>query len=230
MSRKAFTLLFMMFSTIAFSSIAGSAQALTAETMDFRFRGFAAGQCYIAYGGTGPGFPNPLDWSGLGNGQATATGYASDATETFPTSIPDVYISENIRAIGEITIGWTEGDGSKHRIIAGIYSTATSEALFYPSNNQFVLTIPMYSPPDKCMRFNGIYVSSSKIARISGIALFAVGIYGPNPWPDNIIVLLGDEQSGTLFFIAWSRLGTPTPSPLGFLPAAKAYASFVKKA
>jgi hypothetical protein len=230
MNRKTFSLALLILSAIAFSNVASLVQAQTATTLDFRFRGLAAGQCIIAYGGPGPGFPNPLNWAGLGDGCATADGFAADATATFPSPITGLYISENIRASGTVSVKWTEGDESRHHLTVRVYSTEASEGLFFPSNNQFVLSIRMYSPPEKCFRFKGVYVSGSGTASISGITLFASGIYGPFPWPDVMIVLLFDEQSGTLFFIAWSRSGTPTPVPPGYLPAAKAYSSFSKEA
>jgi len=199
------------------------------ETHDFRFGARVAGQCFIAYGPPGAGFPDPVDWTGLGSGQTTVTGYASDATATLPISIPsqyvvpNVYYSENVRVGGAITIAWTEQDGSRHSINAEFRSPATSEALFYPSNNQFVIPIPMYLPQD-VMRFSGIHhVSGSKATSISGEAILAAGIYAPYPWPDVIIVLLNDELSGTLFFIGWARLSAP------LLPAAKAYNTIVRE-
>jgi len=233
LNRKAFVLVLVTLLCIVSSNAVMSAWGQT-EALDFRYRASAVGECVIAYGGFGPGVPYPMKWAGTGDGHAIATGYAADATETFPISIPDVYISESIRATGAVSARWTEQDGSKHSLIVTLYSTETSEALFYPGSNQFVLPIPMYSPPEKALRFKGVYQDGSRTEQISGGALFGSGIYGPYPWSDRIFVLLGVEQSGTLFLLGWSRVNTwigfgpPNPPTFIALSAAKLYQTEVK--
>jgi len=233
LNKKAFVLALVALLFILSSNAVTAAWGQT-EVFDFRYRASAVGECVIAYGGVGPGVPYPLKWVGTGDGQAMATGFAADATETFPISVPGVYISESITVNGAVSARWTEQDGSKHRLMVKLYLTETSEALFYPSNNQFVLPIPMYSPPEKALRFRGVYLNGSRTEDISGGALFASGIYGPNPWPDRIIVLLGVEQSETLFIFVWSRtntlisFGPPNPPTFIALSAAKLYQTEVK--
>jgi len=224
-SRKALVLLSVMLLAVISSNAVMLVRGQN-ETHDFRFGGLAAGQCLIAYGGVGPGVPYPMKWSGLGDGLAMVSGYATDAT-AFPSIVAGLYISENIRAMGAVTVGWTEADGSKHRLAVVVYSTETSQGLFSPSKNQFELSIPEYSSPDRFIIFKGVYVNGSKSVGISGIAVFSAGLAGPAP--DSIAVWLVDVQFETLFFIGWSRAGTPTPFPPGYVPAAKAYNSIVKE-
>jgi len=235
LNKRTFLLTLVVLLSILSSNAAMLAWGQT-EVLDFRYRASAMGECLIAYGGVGPGVPYPLKWVGTGDGHATASGYATDATETFPIIVPGggVYISESITANGAVSARWTEQDGSRHSLIVRLYLTETSEALFYPSNNQFVLPIPMYSPPEKALRFKGIYQNDSRTEDISGGALFASGIYGAYPWPDRIIILLGVEQSETLFMLVWSRtntlisFGPPNPPTFIALSAAKLYQTEVK--
>jgi len=233
LNRKAFVLVLVTLLSIVSSNAVMLTWGQT-EALDFRYRALAVGECVIAYGGFGPGVPYPMKWAGTGDGHAIATGYATDATETFPISVPDVYISESIRAIGAVSARWTEQDGSKHSLMVTLYSTETSEALFYPSKNQFALAIPEYSPAEKALRFKGVYLNGSRIEHVSGGALFASGIYGYYPWLDRIVVLLGVEQSETLFVLAWSRVNTwigfgpPNPPTFIALSAAKLYQTEVK--
>jgi hypothetical protein len=223
-TRKRFLLPILFLLIIPSSSIVNSVKGQT-DSLDFRFHALTEGQCLIAYGGIGPGVPDPMIWSGLGDGLAMVSGYATDAT-AFPSTVAGLYISENIRAMGAVSVRWTEADGSKHRLAVVVYSTETSEGLFSPSENQFELSIPEHSSPDRFIMFKGVYVNGSKPVGINGIALFSAGLLGPAP--DSIAVWLVDAQSETLFFIGWSRAGTPTPFPPGYVPAAKVYKSLVK--
>lgn len=225
-NRKALVLLPLMLLTIISSNalMLVSARAQV-KTYDFRFRGLAVGQCIVAYGGIGPGVPDPLKWSGLGDGHATVNGHAPDATP-FSSGGSDLYISENIKAEGAITADWMEADGRKHHLTAVIYSIDASEGLFSPSSDHFELSIPEYSTPERFIMFKGVYVDGSKPASIGGIAIFSGGLVGPAP--DCIAVWLVDVKSGTLFFIGWSRLGTPTPFPPNYVPAAKVYDTIVQ--
>jgi hypothetical protein len=225
MSRKALLLPILFLFTITSSNMVNLVNG-QADSLDFKFEALAAGRCLIAYGGIGPGVPYPMKWSGLGNGHATVNGHAMDAT-AFPSSVTGLYISENIRARGAVTVRWTEADGSEHHLAVVMYSTVDSEGLFLPSKNQFQLSIPEYSPPDKFIMFEGVYVNGSKSANISGIAFFSAGIVGPAL--DSIAVWLVDIGSETLFFIGWSCAGTPTPFPPGYVPAAEAYRSVVRE-
>ena len=127
MSRKVFTLILTTPPTIV-SSNAFMLAWEQVESLSFRYKALAMGECVIAYGGVDPDYPYPMKWLGLGDGQAMATGYAQDAT-TFPICIPNVYISENIKANGVASASWTEQDGSKHSLNVILYSTETSEAL-----------------------------------------------------------------------------------------------------
>jgi len=236
LNRKAFVFVLATLLSVVSSNAIMSAWSQT-EALDFRYRASAVGECVIAYGGggAGPGFPYPMKWAGTGDGQAMANGFAADATETFPISVPDVYLSESIRAKGAVSARWTEQDGSKHRLMVTLYSTETSEAVFYPSNDQFALAIPAYSQPPNTIRFQGIFLNGSETENISGFACFASGINCPYPWPDRIFVLLGVEQSETLFILAWSRTNTvislgepPNPPTFVALSAAKLYQTEVK--
>jgi len=196
------------------------------ESLNFRYKALSMGECIVAYGGVGPGVPYPMEWQGIGNGQAMATGHAEDAA-IFPNSIPNLYISENIKANGVASASWTEQDGSKHSLNVVLYSTDTSEALFYPSNDQFALTIPAYSVLPNTIRFKGIYRAGSETKNISGVALFASGMYGPYPWLDSVVVILIDEKFLTMFFLGW----TPVDMMTGFgipLSAAKLFQIEVK--
>jgi hypothetical protein len=164
-------------------------------------------------------------WSGIGKGYTTVSGHAKDAT-AFPSSVAGLYISGDIRATGAVSVSWMDADGSKHRL-AAMYSTETSEGLVYPSGNQFTLPIGGYSPGTKFLRFKGVYLNGSTTGFVSGIALFSAGIYGNLPGGDGVIVVLIDEQSGTLFLFGWSRTSTPTPFPPNYVPAANVYKSLV---
>jgi len=226
MSRRVFLWPLLFLLVIASSSIVNSVKGQVGS-LDFRFQAIVEGQCIIAYGGIGHGVPDPMTWSGLGNGHATVSGHAKDAT-AFPSSVAGLYISGDIRVMGAVSVSWMEADGSKHRLAAELYSNETSEGLFYPSGNQFTLPIGDYSPGTKFLRFEGVYLNGSKIGFVSGIALFSAGIYGNSPGSDGVIVVLIDEQSGTSFLVGWSRTGTPTPFPPGYLRAAKVYKSLVK--
>lgn len=226
MNKKAFLLPLVFLLVIASSNIVNSVKGQV-DSLDFRFQAMVEGQCLIAYGGMGPGVPDPMIWSGIGKGHATVSGHAKDAT-AFPSSVAGLYISGDIRAMGTVSVSWMEADGSKHRLAAELYSNETSEGLFYPSGNKFTLPIGDYSPGTKFLRFEGVYLNGSKIGFVSGIALFSAGIYGNSPGSDGVIVVLIDEQSGTLFLVGWSPIGTPTPFPPGYLRAAKVYKSLVK--
>ena len=208
---------------VASSSMVNSVKGQT-NGLDFRFRAMVEGQCLIAYGGIGPGVPDPMIWSGIGKGYTTVSGHAKDAT-AFPSSVAGLYISEDIRATGAVSVSWMEADGSKRRLAAVLYSNETSEGLFYPSKNQFELSVPEHSLPDEFIMFKGVYADGSKLASISGIAFFSAGLVGYAS--DSIAVWLFDIQAGTLFFIGWSRAGTPTPFPPGYVPAANVYKSLV---
>ena len=225
MSRRMLLLSILFVFIVASSSMVNSVKGQT-NGLDFRFQAMVEGQCIIAYGGIGPGVPDPMIWSGIGKGHATVGGHARDAT-AFPSSVAGLYISEDIRATGTVSVSWTEADGSEHRL-AAMYSTATSEGLFYPSGNQFTLPIGGYSPGTKFLRFKGVCQNGSTTGFVSGIALFSAGIYGNLPGGDGIIVVLIDEQSGTLFLFGWSRTSTPTPFPPGYVRAANIYKSIVK--
>jgi len=230
MNRKAVLLPLLFLVVIASSSNIVNLVKGQVDSSDLRFQATAGGQCLLAYGEIGVhGVPDPMKWSGLGDGHATVSGHATDATAAFPSIIAGLYISENIRATGAVTVEWTEADGSKHRLAAVVYSTETSEGLFYPSGNQFTLPIGDYSPVTKFLRFKGVYLNGSTTGFVSGIALFSAGIYGNHPGSDSVIVVLVDEQSGTAFFVGWSPISGPTSFPPGYLPAAKVYKSIVKQ-
>jgi hypothetical protein len=223
MSRKALLLPLLFLLVIGSSSIVNSVKGQV-DSLDFRFQAMVEGQCIIAYGGIGPGVPDPMVWSGLGDGHATVSGHAMGAT-AFPSIVADLYISGNIRTMGAVSVGWMEADGSNRRLAAVLYSTETSEGLFSPSKNQFELSIPEYSSPDRFIMFRGVYANGSRLVSINGIAVFSGGLVGPAP--DSVAVWLVDIQSETLFFIGWSRAGTPTPFPPSYLPAANIYKSLV---
>jgi hypothetical protein len=224
MSAKVLLLPLLFLFTISSSSIVGSVKYQT-DTMDFRFQALAEGQCLIAYGGIGPGVPDPMIWSGHGDGLVAVNGHAADATE-FPGTVVGLYISESIRARGVVSLRWREADGSEHQLAVEVYSTEDSEGLFSPSKNQFELSIPEHLSPDRFIMFKGIYADGSESVDISGIALFSGGFLGPAP--DSIAVWLFDISAGELFFIGWSRAGTPTPFPPGYVSAAKVFKCLVK--
>ena len=142
--------------------------------------------------------------------------------------------------MGTVNVDWTGEDGSKHRLIALIYSTETSEGAFILSGNRFVLgptTLPGFTA-EKALKFKGIYLSSSGVKAISGGALFGASIYGPPPLRDYISVFLGVEESGiwhNAFSIVWSLTQTEIglgqtylDPPFITLSAARVYKSLVK--
>jgi len=222
-NKKAFLLPLLFLLIIASPNIVNSVKG-QADSLDFRFQAMVEGQCLIAYGGIGPGVPDPMIWSGIGKGHTTVSGHAKDAT-SFPSSVAGLYISGDIRAMGAVSVSWMEADGSKRRLAAVLYSNENSEGLFSPSKNIFELSVPEHSLPDKFIMFKGVYADGSKLASISGLAFFSAGFVGYAS--DSIAVWLFD-WAGTLFFIGWSRAGTPTPFPPGYVPAANVYESLVK--
>lgn len=224
MSTKALLLPLLFLFIISSSSVVSSVKGQI-DGLDFRLQALAEGRCLIAYGGIGPGVPDPMIWSGLGDGLVAVNGYAADATE-FPSTVIGLYISESIRARGAVSVHWREADGSDHQLAVVVYSTEYSEGLFSPSTNQFELSIPEHSSPDRFVMFKGIYANGLESVEIIGIALFSGGFLGPAP--DSIAVWLFDISAGKLFFIGWSRAGTPTPFPPGYVPAARVYKSLVK--
>jgi hypothetical protein len=101
-------------------------------------------------------------------------------------------------------------------------------------NKENSLFLRDYASPESILRARGIYLNGSETEDISGVALYASGICSPYLRLDRIVVLLGVEQSETLFVLVWSRVNTwigfgPLyPSTFIFLSAAKLYQTEVK--
>jgi len=235
MSRNAFLLPLVLLFAIASSSVINSVMGQNQiESLDFRFRALAVGECVVGYGEVGL----PLEWVSLGDGQARISGYATDAV-LFPLPFLNIYVSENVKAKGMINVGWTGEEGSKYRLAVNLYSTETSEGAFIPEVNGFALTattLPDFSP-EKTLSFSGIYVNDSEVQIISGRALFGASIYGPPPFKEYIGVFLGLEELGighTAFSVVWSRSQTEIglgqnylDPPFITLSAARVYESLV---
>lgn len=231
MRRKTLLLLLLFLFILASPNIVYSVKGQV-DSLNFRFEAQAVGECVIGYGEIGPSGPLPLGWACLGNGHIRISGYAADAV-AFPHPFLSIYASQNIKAIGEVSISWTREDGSKHRLIGVIYSTGTSEGLFIPSKNGFGFS------PENALRLQGVYASDKKAGPISGAALIGASIYGPPPFRNYVTVILGVEESGTwgtAFSIVWSLTQTEIGLGLNYfdppfitLSAAKVYKSIAKQ-
>jgi len=229
MSKKALLfpvlLLFIMISSGIVSSVKGQTNGL-----DLRFEALSVGECVVGYGEIGPNGPLPVEWACLGNGQVRISGNAADAVP-FPHPFLSIYISQDVKASGAVSVSWIGEDGSKHRIIGVIHSTETSEVLLIPSENGFGCS------PEKAFRFQGVHVSDG-VEPISGGALLGASVYGPPPFRDYVTVILGVEEFGTwhtVFYMVWSLTQTEIglgqtylDPPFITLPAAEVYKSVVK--
>lgn len=240
MGRKTFLLPLLFLFILASSNVVYSVKGQV-DSLNFRFEAQAVGECVVGYGELGPSGPLPLEWACLGNGQARINGYAADAVCVLVPPFLSLYFSQDVKAVGTVNVGWTGKDGSKHRLVAVIYSTETSEGVFIPSEDRFCLTVttPPHFSPEKALRFKGVYISSKGVEAISGGALFGASIYGPPPFPDYITVFLGLEESGewhAMFYLVWSLTQTEIglgqnylDPPFITLSAAKVYKSIVKQ-
>lgn len=208
-----------------------------ASMVPIQFEAFFVGECAIFYGGAGAGFPDPVEWSGLGRGIASIQGTADGEPIPIPGD-PDIvaYSSENVEATGFVSFGWMEEEGGSHMLRAQLYSPEDGAiGIFIPEDDQFAVPIPAVNLPEKVLRFNGFLVSRGERKTINGFALFAHGIYGPPPFRDVVYLLLGDlgadgepyTEDDTLYMTLWVR--EPTQIPSGpEIPAARVYRSEVE--
>jgi hypothetical protein len=185
------------------------------ESSKIRFKAFAAGKCFISYG-EGPGWPEPWLWYGIGKGSARISGCAEDIE-----SLGDFYVSENIKAWGFISLSWKE-DGSKHWLLAVLYSDTSTTGAFFPDDDFFAMGIEAQPP----LRFIGVYASGSEIQRISGTAAFAVVRLEPPPHYLVMVAYLFDEYSQILYAPGWvpedTEMTDPTIPPI-LVPAARVF-------
>ena len=61
------------------------------------FNSRVVGECWIAYGGIGPGIPSPIEWSGLGMGDARIRGSAEAVVPYKISGLSLIHISEPTR-------------------------------------------------------------------------------------------------------------------------------------
>jgi len=219
--------------TVFITATTTTANAEENGKLKIKFRALAVGQCLIGYGKVNPGWPIPT-WTGIGRGSTMIIGKAEvKPYENELGPMPpwfedtDVYISGNIKAIGYIVISWTEEDG-KHMLLARLYSTSTTQGIFIPEKDQFVIQLESV---EDALKFEAIYITPSGRQRMKGIAKFvAAQLAPPEDYPTFISVYLVTEDLQQMFSALWTpeemtvTLGTETFT----IPAAKVYQRNVK--
>lgn len=238
MNRMKTTILLLAILLIAATPIFAVSVEGQSNVVSIKFKGLAAGKCFIGYGGPGPGHPDPYEWWGIGKGNTGISGRAETVPleGTYIDALGDAYVAEYVEAQGDISTSWIEEDGSKHRLIARLYSTAsTGLGVFVPDANCF--SVPLGGQPGtilKALRFEGIHASGSEIQRIDGIALFSAWPLGFSPVspPTSVIaieVFLLDENTETLYIALWLNEQVMLPisgfgtSPSILVPAAQVF-------
>lgn len=214
----------------------GSVKAEESETR-IRFNATAAGDCFLGYGGPGPGYPSPYEWYGLGRGSAGISGSAEAVPfpGTYLDVLGDVYLADSVEAHGFVSVNWVEESGSKHSLRVVVHSEpSTGLGLFIPEADAF--GVPITGHPDsatKALAFNGVHISGSVVQRISGIALFMAFPAGFSPMqpPTSVISItayLMDIASMRLYYISWLNEQVTAPidgpgSPTILVPEANVF-------
>lgn len=226
---KISALLSMLLLTVLASTVVASTEAQVTESSTIKFKASAVGECFMGYGDPWPIMPYPRVWSGIGRGIARISGRA-EAVPFDHDFIENAYIPESLNARSSISLSWTEEDGSKHRLQAVLYSTASAVGVFFPDDDYFnVAGRPVGEMPVEGLMFRGEHTSGSEIQRISGVALFLCTWFGfsPDHYSSSIHlneVILLDEDTETMYAAIWTSEETLMPplTPL-LVPAAKVF-------
>jgi len=238
--RATVVLLTVLLAVSAFAFV-GSANAEESETT-IKFNATAEGDCFVGYGGPGPGYPSPYEWYGLGRGSGGITGSAEAVPfpGTYIDVLGDVYFADSAEAHGFVSVNWVEEDGSKHSLRVVIYSKpSTGLGIFVPEADVF--SVPIGGHPDsvnKVLAFNGVHIWGSVVQRISGMALFMTFPAGFSPMqpPTSVIaitVYLIDVASLRLYYLGWLNQQVSVPvdgpgSPTILVPEANVFHRNVK--
>lgn len=235
---KTFSLLFMILLIVVASTFVASTKGQINE-VSIRFRALAAGRCFIGYGEWAPEgiieWTDIIEWAGNGSGDAIINGRAEAVFYMHLYPFGRMYLSESLDAHGVVSFSWIEEDGSKHKIMAVLFSDASTSGGFGPDVNCFSVptTGPQQTPP---LRFKGIHTAfdthrANKTA-IGGWALFATIPPGPPDDPDYqlfpiIQVYLVDETTQKVFIAIWVAEAGLWPilyyPPPVYMPAAQVF-------
>jgi len=234
--RKTVVLLLIALLAVSTYTFGGSVSAQEPEVR-IRLAAAAAGDCFVSYGSPGPGYPDPYEWYGLGKGTAGISGFAEAVPfpGTYFDVLGDVYRTDSVKAHGFVSVRWVEDDGSRHLLLAAVYSEpSTGLGILVPEADAF--SIPLGGDPDsanKALAFNGVHMTGSVVQRISGIALFSAGPAGFSPaQPPTSVIAIGvyliDVASGRLYWIGWlnEQVTVPVPGledPTILVPEAKVF-------
>jgi len=174
--------------SMAFLVVLGSVLALTPVMSAYavklpayvKFKGYALGTCGLWYGRLEE-YPYTPVWAGLASGSMALNGYAEATSyEAIDDDILSIYgmayftaPEGDVKALGFLAVTWFE-NSELHQLWITIYSKPTSQGIFQPKTDKFILGIPV--PPlggtiDSFLSYSGIYTIGSNTQYLNGWAM-----------------------------------------------------------
>jgi len=145
-----------------------------------KFEGYALGTCFVMYGHLEV-YPYTPVWVSLASGSMGLGGYTKATSyEAIDDDMLSIYgmayftaPEGYVKALGFLAVTWFE-NSEPHQLWITIYSKLTSQGIFQPKTDKFILgipTTPLGGNIDSFLSYSGIYTIGSNSQYLNGWAM-----------------------------------------------------------